>query len=59
MTYLYDCNKCGSFEVEQSIKDEAIRKCPKCGESVERLITNTSHAILKGAGWPGKEIKGR
>jgi putative FmdB family regulatory protein len=59
MTYEYECLECGRFEAEQSIKDEALSKCPKCGESIERVITNTAPVIFKGSGWPGKEIKGR
>lgn len=48
--YEYECPKCGEFELEQSIKDEALEECPECGESVQRLISFTSFR-LKGTGW--------
>ncbi len=43
--YLYDhekgkgCELGKEFEVEQPITDEALKKCPKCGRKVRRLIT--------------------
>ena len=42
MLYDYQCKKCNHFmeDVQQSIKDEALTKCPKCNEeALERVIT--------------------
>jgi len=38
MIYEYECPKCGSFEVVQSIHDEALTKC-ECGQPIERIVT--------------------
>jgi len=44
-TYEYQCLKCNKvFEVQQSIKDEAL-KTHECGGEVKRLFA------LKGSGW--------
>jgi putative FmdB family regulatory protein len=49
--YDYRCDKCGNdFEIEQRISESPIKKCPKCGGKVTRLISNTSF-VLKGSGW--------
>lgn len=37
MEYTYRCGKCGEFTVEQSMKDESLKRCPKCGRSVRRV----------------------
>lgn len=38
--YDYRCNKCGDFEIEQSIKDKALTQCPHCKcKQIERLIS--------------------
>lgn len=39
------------MEIKQSISDEPIKECPKCGaEALERLVSQSSFA-LKGGGW--------
>jgi putative FmdB family regulatory protein len=53
MTYDYFCKSCEkNFEFEQSIKDDPLTVCPKCGadSSVKRLITGGGF-VLKGRGW--------
>ncbi len=52
MTYEYACSSCDhEWEAEQSIKDSALKHCPKCGkESAKRLISK-SNFILNGGGW--------
>lgn len=35
--YVYECEECGEFELEQSMKDDALEKCPECGSSVSRI----------------------
>ena len=52
-TYNYICKECEhQLEVKQSIKDEALKTCPKCNEdTLKRLICGTGGFILKGGGW--------
>ena len=34
------CDVCrNGFETQQSMRDEPLKKCPECGEPVERLIS--------------------
>ena len=49
-TYEYECTNGHHFEVEQSIKDEPLKRCKVCRAKVQRLIS-ASHFILKGGGW--------
>jgi putative FmdB family regulatory protein len=49
-TYEYECTNGHHFEVEQSIKDEALKRCKVCRAKAHRLIS-ASHFILKGSGW--------
>lgn len=37
--YEYECKTCGRFEVFQKMSDERLTKCPTCGKSVERIIS--------------------
>lgn len=48
--YEYECKKCGIFEEIQKIKDKPLKKCPKCGDSVKKLISSNNFH-LKGGGW--------
>ena len=51
-TYEYECEACGEkFEIFQSIKAEPIKKCPKCGKKVRRLIGAGAGVIVKGSGF--------
>ena len=51
-TYDYECPKCGHFEVQQSMKEDALKKCPKHPEEdVKRLISRNANFSLKGGGW--------
>jgi len=52
-TYEYKCRACDHhFEAFQSIKDDPLEKCPKCGNySVERLISAGGGLIFKGSGF--------
>jgi putative FmdB family regulatory protein len=48
--YEYECPHCGSFEVIQKFSDRPLKKCPKCGRKVEKLLS--APAIqFKGTGW--------
>lgn len=51
-TYEYVCEKCRkNFELFQSIKDEPIKRCPKCKGKVKRLIGTGAGLIFKGSGF--------
>jgi putative FmdB family regulatory protein len=49
--YPYRCTQCGHrFEKIQHFKDKPVKKCPKCGAAVERLLTAPG-LQFKGSGW--------
>ena len=49
--YEYRCDSCSyQFEVKQSIKDDALTTCERCGKSLRRLISS-SGIMFKGSGW--------
>jgi putative FmdB family regulatory protein len=52
-TYDYQCDSCGhKFELFQSIKDEAIRKCPQCKKlKLRRLFGTGAALVFKGSGF--------
>ena len=52
-TYDYVCDNCGhKFELFQSIKESAKKKCPECGKSKLRRLFGTGAAIVfKGSGF--------
>ncbi len=57
-TYEYECKSCKhTFEAFQSIKDEPIKKCPKCGKSVRRLFGGGMGIIFKGSGFYTTDYK--
>ena len=58
--YDYQCQKCQhKFEVFQSIKAARIKKCPKCGGEVKRLIGAGGGFIFKGSGFYATDYKKR
>ncbi len=52
-TYEYKCEACDhEFELFQSIKAPAVRKCPECGKlKVKRMIGIGAGVIFKGSGF--------
>ena len=52
-TYEYACPKCGhEFEQFQSMRDEPLKKCPKCKKAgVKRLVGGGAGRIFKGTGF--------
>lgn len=52
-TYEYACQKCGhEFEQFQSMRDEPLKKCPKCKKAgVKRLVGSGAGLIFKGSGF--------
>jgi len=50
-TYEYECKGCGlRFEKQQSIKDEPLKVCPKCGAQAQRQISGGTGFIFKSSG---------
>ncbi|MBF0494111.1 MAG: zinc ribbon domain-containing protein [Candidatus Omnitrophica bacterium] len=58
-TYEYKCDACGNeFEQMQGMKDEPIKKCPKCGKlKVKRLISSDAGIVFKGSGFYATDYK--
>lgn len=51
-TYEYRCTQCShQFEQLQSIKDDPLQTCPRCGGPVKRLIGAGAGIIFKGSGF--------
>ncbi len=49
--YEYQCTSCAHrFELKQSIKDEPIKECTRCGKEVTKLISSPA-IMFKGSGW--------
>ena len=52
-TYGYECRSCEyTFDAFQSMSDEPLKTCPKCGEGgLRRLINGGTGVIFKGGGF--------
>ena len=51
-TFDYDCLKCADrFEQFQSIKAAPLKKCPRCGGRVKRLLSTGGGLLFKGSGF--------
>lgn len=51
-TYSYICDACGkSFEKEQRISEDPLKKCELCGKPKARRQIAAGNFILKGSGW--------
>jgi putative FmdB family regulatory protein len=49
--YEYECEKCQHrFEVLQKFNERPLKKCPKCGGRVGKLLSPPG-LVFKGAGW--------
>lgn len=49
--YEYQCDGCAyRFEVKQSIKDDPLSTCERCGKAIRRLISSPG-IMFKGSGW--------
>lgn len=49
--YEYECEKCRHrFEVLQKFAERPLKKCPKCGGRVSKLLSPPG-LVFKGAGW--------
>jgi putative FmdB family regulatory protein len=63
--YEYECDRCGTFEMEQKISDPPLTACPHmaraavrggfesepCDGTVRRLIAGSTGFVLNGKGW--------
>jgi putative FmdB family regulatory protein len=59
-TYEYGCEACGhQFELEQSIIEKPVKKCPRCGKLKARRLISQGNFILKGGGWYSDLYSGR
>jgi putative FmdB family regulatory protein len=48
-TYDYECSDCGHrFERFQNMSDRPVRKCPRCGGKVRRLIGTGGAVLMRG-----------
>jgi len=57
-TYDYKCLECGdTFEYFQSMKDEPLKVCKKCGGQLKRLIGAGLGPIFKGSGFYETDYK--
>jgi len=51
-TYEYECRQCGHrFEKFQSMKDQPLQTCEKCGGELRRLIGTGAGILFKGSGF--------
>jgi putative FmdB family regulatory protein len=51
-TYEYRCKSCAHiFERFQPMTAKPLRRCPRCGKAVERLIGTGAGIIFKGSGF--------
>lgn len=50
-TYEYQREDGTTFEVQQSIKDEPLERCPETGQKVKRIITGGGGVVYKGNGF--------
>ncbi len=59
-TYEYACDACGkSFEIEQRITENPIKKCMKCGKLKARRLISGGTFMLKGGGWYADGYSGK
>ncbi|MDY6932918.1 MAG: FmdB family zinc ribbon protein [Spirochaetota bacterium] len=57
-TYEYECKMCKHrFDVFQSMKDEPVKKCERCGNEVRRLFGAGAGIIFKGSGFYVNDYK--
>lgn len=51
-TYQYTCADCGhEFEEFQSMTEDPLDKCPKCGGAAQRRISGGAGLLFKGSGF--------
>lgn len=50
-TYEYKREDGSTFEIKQSINDDALDICPETGQKVKRIISGGGGVVYKGDGW--------
>lgn len=51
-TYAYRCGSCGvQFDRHQKFSDQALTKCPECGEKSLRKLFQPVGIVFKGSGF--------
>lgn len=50
-TYEYKREDGSTFEIKQSINDNALETCPETGQKVKRIISGGGGVVYKGDGW--------
>ncbi len=50
-TYEYQCPRCGTVEISQSITEPARSRCPLCAMKVRRLVSAGAGFILDPGGF--------
>lgn len=55
--YVYKREDGTRFELRQSIKEDALQKCPETGQPVERIITTTATPVFNGNGFYSTDYK--
>ncbi|MEX0684747.1 MAG: FmdB family zinc ribbon protein [Balneolales bacterium] len=58
-TYQYLREDGSTFEIMQSIKEDALKTCPDTGQKVKRVITGGSGVVYKGDGWYVTDYKNK
>jgi putative FmdB family regulatory protein len=59
-TYEYACDACHkSFELEQRITEDPVKKCANCGEMQARRMISGGTFLLKGSGWYADGYSGK
>ena len=49
--YEYECDACDErFELMQKFSDKPVKKCPKCGGAVHKVLSAPA-LLFKGSGW--------
>jgi putative FmdB family regulatory protein len=61
LSYSFECKNCHEVFIEKRrMEDSSLPAiCPKCGHESSRIFGEAPGFILKGTGWPGKEIRER
>ncbi|HKL02862.1 MAG TPA: zinc ribbon domain-containing protein [Cryomorphaceae bacterium] len=58
-TYKYKREDGTTFEVRQSIKDDALDECPDTGQKVKRVISGGGGVVYKGDGFYVTDYKNK
>jgi putative FmdB family regulatory protein len=50
-TYEYKREDGTTFDIQQSINDDPLERCPETGQKVKRIISGGGGVVYKGSGW--------